>query len=553
MITKNVMPESIYSFNSSKNNKKATESKSKNTDVFSDVMNLSLNKNSNTTQDSKSNKIESRKDSQDNYSVDELNVKKDSVIATNVTNSKKSENVYSNSVDNDNSLTSDKVKEIKGTLNQLQTKIQSTLDLSTEEFEQLLENLGFSMFDLLNPDNMKQFVLQANGSGDITSVLTDEKLANSMNQLLQMVNEINQNITLSKELMEELLTNESTALDNDNVEASNNSNVDTGDGINAKVIIVKDASLDSQSINSDALDNLAQNNTSQAVEAVNQDNRLLDSNLNSNQTKVLSEKVQLAAGSTIPTVEDNKSLNQNAQISTDSLDNTVSEDVPTTTYNMSDDNSLAQNNSSLSSQSKDASESNLISKEPFDLELKNETDSDLNTTLDGYLNNLVNLSQNTTINPETSIERISNFREIVNQIVEQIKIVINSEQTSMEMQLNPETLGKINLSLTSKDGVMTAHFTTQNEVTKEAIESQMQILKDNLNNQGLKVDSIEVTVSNFEFEQSNQAFTSDNQRNHSQGRGFIHFDEDLESKDSEDITLLNDLMEQMGSSVSYTA
>jgi flagellar hook-length control protein FliK len=123
----------------------------------------------------------------------------------------------------------------------------------------------------------------------------------------------------------------------------------------------------------------------------------------------------------------------------------------------------------------------------------------------------------------------------------------------MELQLNPESLGRINLSLVSKNGIMTAQFTTQNEISKEAIESQMQVLKDNLTNQGLKVESIEVTVSNFDFGQSSQASTNEGQEQNSRGRNFIQYEEELESSKAEDNALLNNLMEQIGSSVDYTA
>lgn len=545
MIMQNIMPESIHAFNSGKNKSSATESKSKSTDVFSDIMNLNLNKNSKTMPDSKRNQTESRIDIQNNLLVKETNAKKESVNATNPAKIKESANSYANSIDNENSLTKAKAKEIKDTLDQLQSKVQSSLDLSTEEFEQFLENLGFSMYDLLNPDNMKQFVLQANGSGDITSVLTDEKLAESMNQLLQLVNEINQEITLPKDVVQELLAKESTVMDT--VEATNNnSSVESDNGINATVIIVNNSSSITDNVNllDKQSNTLVQTNTSV-------DNTLLGSNLDS--ANALNDKGQLATVIGINTTEENSQIiNKNTYITTDSIVNVVDDDTPAITYNMSEDTSLAENNNSLSKES-NASESNLMNKETLDLNLASEKDSDINTQLDGYFNNLINLSQNSSINPETTLESIKNFRDIVNQIVEQLKIVINSEQTSMELQLNPESLGKINLSLVSKDGVMTAHFTTQNEVTKEAIESQMQILKDNLNSQGLKVESIEVTVSNFEFGQNSQAFANDNQSNNSQNRGFIQFDEDLESPKNEDITLINDLMEQMGSSVSYTA
>lgn len=155
-------------------------------------------------------------------------------------------------------------------------------------------------------------------------------------------------------------------------------------------------------------------------------------------------------------------------------------------------------------------------------------------------------------------EQIANARQmhnITNQIVDQIKIMIKPEQTSMELQLNPESLGKINLSVVAKDGIMTAHFTAQNEMVKEVIESQIQILKDNLNNQGLKVESIEVMVSNFSFEQSNQATGGNEkgQQNSSRNRNLSGEESDNYTNPNEETGQLAGTLEQSGSSIDYTA
>lgn len=103
-----------------------------------------------------------------------------------------------------------------------------------------------------------------------------------------------------------------------------------------------------------------------------------------------------------------------------------------------------------------------------------------------------------------ALEAAAQVREIANQIMEQIKITIRPDQTNMELQLNPEHLGRVNLTITEKEGMMTAQFTTQTEVAKEAIESQMAALRESLQNQGIKVEAIEVTVSEFGFERNEE-------------------------------------------------
>lgn len=94
-----------------------------------------------------------------------------------------------------------------------------------------------------------------------------------------------------------------------------------------------------------------------------------------------------------------------------------------------------------------------------------------------------------------SVERLQQMQDIVNQVVEKIKVTLSSDSTSMEMQLNPENLGKVNVSLVSKNGQMTATFIVENQLAKEALESQMTTLRENLNEQGIKVDAIEVMVA----------------------------------------------------------
>jgi len=115
------------------------------------------------------------------------------------------------------------------------------------------------------------------------------------------------------------------------------------------------------------------------------------------------------------------------------------------------------------------------------------------------------------LNGEEAVAASEQVREIANQIIEQIKIVIRPEQTNMELQLNPEHLGRVHLTITEKEGMMTAQFTTQTQVAKEAIESQMAVLRDSLQNQGIRVEAIEVTVSEFGFAEQRDANSQNGQ------------------------------------------
>jgi flagellar hook-length control protein FliK len=148
------------------------------------------------------------------------------------------------------------------------------------------------------------------------------------------------------------------------------------------------------------------------------------------------------------------------------------------------------------------------------------------------------------------------MRQIVVQVVQQIKVVIGSDQTNMQMTLNPEHLGKLQLMLTSKDGVMTANFTVQNEMVRHALEAQMQDLRDAFEEQGLKVEAVEVTVSTFEFTQSDQTGEGGQQsEKKKQNKELIDTEDafwnDEESDDSEEKAVA--AISGTGHNVNYTA
>ena len=93
-------------------------------------------------------------------------------------------------------------------------------------------------------------------------------------------------------------------------------------------------------------------------------------------------------------------------------------------------------------------------------------------------------------------------RQIMDQILDYMKLSLNADTTSLEMQLHPASLGTLQVQIASKGGVVTANFIAQNEAVKAALESQMIQLREQFEEQGVKVEAIEVTVQTHEFEQN---------------------------------------------------
>ena len=134
-------------------------------------------------------------------------------------------------------------------------------------------------------------------------------------------------------------------------------------------------------------------------------------------------------------------------------------------------------------------------------------------------NKFQNPAEETTVTPEQDVvpTRTVDTESIMKQLADYVKVRQGSELTEMEMQLHPASLGNVHIQLATKGGVVTAQITTQNEAVKNAIESQVVQLKDNLEEQGVKVEAVEVSVASHEMEknldQSGQQQQNEQQNN----------------------------------------
>lgn len=93
---------------------------------------------------------------------------------------------------------------------------------------------------------------------------------------------------------------------------------------------------------------------------------------------------------------------------------------------------------------------------------------------------------------------------IMNQVLDYMKVSMKPENTVLDMQLHPESLGTLHIQISAREGVMTAHFTASSEAVKTVLENQMVVLKENFLQQDIKVDAIEVTVQTHQFEDNLQ-------------------------------------------------
>ncbi len=191
----------------------------------------------------------------------------------------------------------------------------------------------------------------------------------------------------------------------------------------------------------------------------------------------------------------------------------------------------------------------------------NEFSSELNKNNDNQMENkdvsFVNIKNDNVVNDisDAIIEATGDVNEadVVSQIIEQVKTQVKPGISSIEMQLYPEHLGKVSIQVVSKDGIVSAEISAQTEAAKKAIEGQLTILKDNLNNQGIKVEAVEVTIAGHGFEEN---LERDNRNQDEASKGSKHVRksllDELNGIDSLDETE-EVKMETIGNTVSYKA
>ncbi|WOO36532.1 flagellar hook-length control protein FliK [Anaerocolumna sp. AGMB13020] len=332
---------------------------------------------------------------------------------------------------------------IEDILNAIKSSIQKKLGISEEDMNKALEALGFTPLNLLDVNNLKQFLLQVSNNDDSMAFLTNEDLGNNLKELLKVCDTIKEQFSISKEQIP-LLTQQAAEMN---------------------------------TVNSTMKTNTAEVNSTG----------------------------QEAFDITVV-----KSMNSEAAVSSEG--------------SKKSGDGKAEHNLSAS-----------------ELMIQNLA---VNTA-----------TQDVAFNDQ--LARTQQIREITSQILEAIRINIKPEQTSMELQLNPENLGRINLTVVAKDGILTAKFVTGTETAKEAIESQLQVFKENLNNQGLKVENVEVTVSYSALDRKSQEFSEgggkedQNKQKNKLFKDINQLNDTFSDIDETETAGINDLDENT-SSINYT-
>lgn len=386
---------------------------------------------------------------------------------------------------------------------QLVEKIADNFDVTEEEVEEAMETLAIQMFDLLQADTVKQLAVYISGEESLVSMVTNEQLFTAYQEVEAGIEEIALQLPEGlEETFQEL-----------------------GEAVEQFQTIVSISEEPAQEILKENIKPI----TLDSVPEQSQED-LLTTVTDHEETQIPVEVIRTEEP--VKKTPQTQNDSQQPQVTVEKEPEYVGQQLQ---KEQSNSGESGKNNSETGNQP------------------KTENAAATQTT--------TNVS---TIVTETEVQTVvrtqqTDFEGIVRQIVEQVKVQIKPDTVAMELQLNPESLGKVNLHVSSKEGAVTAQLFVQNETVKNAIEGQLMVLRETMQQQGIKVEAVEVTVETGNFGRNlNQQSEQQKQENEQKTSGYQHRGINLlagvdEEVMNEDELLRAHLMRESGNSVDMNA
>lgn len=360
---------------------------------------------------------------------------------------------------NDDNLKED----VAQAVSDIKDKIKETMDVSDEDIENAMEQLGIGIVDLLDPQSVTDLVIALSGNSDSLEFLTDASAVANLEDIINTVDEVTQNLT---------------------------------ETYNIDITSVKDIVKDFQ------------NDSDEAVASEQPVNKQ------------------------ITDYQDDK---QNEKA--------VTEDTKESITDVIAEKTEVKSETAFTDEKKNDPDTHLQDKNNDGIE---KITSDMTQSIQKAFSEVVD---------ETSAV---NEVDIVRQVIEQIKVTTTQQLSSIEVMLNPENLGKVHVAVTAKQGIVTAQLTAQNEQVKAALENQMTALKEQFNNQGVKVEAVEITVQSHGFESEQNLEGNNSNQAQQEKKSHRKLDlSSLEGLDESDMTSeeirAKDAIVNGNSSVEYSA
>ncbi len=394
--------------------------------------------------------------------------------------------------------------------NEILDSISEEYGVEKEELQNLLDEMGLTAIDLLNPKNLVSFLIALTGMASGEELLLDDSFLKIMSSLDTVAKDLMQELSVDREGLADILA-QMEALEEGELAPSFARNLQTAAGNASETGVVTEEVITDEVV------------TEEVTTVADGDEAAL--------TRITGEEVQPEE---VEAEEGTVSVETKGEPMNDEAGTSGEEEL---SHNQTERN-------------------------PKAIEVT------LSGTEDGNTNPMLTPSTSTTATAQmTDIPQIqytsylgTETIQIMEQLTEQIRVVVKPDTTSMEMQLNPENLGKITLHISSEEGVVNAQFVATNEVVKEALEAQIATLRENLTQAGVKVDAIEVTVESHQFERNleennqNRDPEAEMMEKPTRRRNLdVTSLDELSGIMTEEETLVAQMMRDNGNSVDYTA
>ena len=137
--------------------------------------------------------------------------------------------------------------------------------------------------------------------------------------------------------------------------------------------------------------------------------------------------------------------------------------------------------------------------------------------------------------------------DVASQIVENARTIFRSNNTEMVIKLKPEHLGELTFKVAVENGTVRASFVSNNPEVRGAIEASLPQLKQDLANQGIKLDNVGVFAGMEQFLSGDQRGEQQYQQQFTAGRK--SYDDAAETV--QEISALNSLENAADGGVDY--
>lgn len=478
---------------------------------------------------------------------------KNSVNRSNVT-CKDSSNAFTRpfdiqKADNSGLSAADADEITKEVSSQIVEKVTEDLDITEDKLCEIMQMLGITAMDLLQPENLTALFANAAGidnnpqelvlNSDFTGLYADVMDIASKNQaLLEAVS--NMEVLETPQELETFTEPGNPDQGNTALSGEDMANVQISDlageteGAVSKQYQTKSEIIGTSEI-ADTSETIAAT-VSENIGTSDNTPASASENIAASETtaatvveeRSMSETAATAVSETQGTLEAATAEASNISetvVSSESIDASETKAQPADTKK--DRTGLADD--ALSQQAGDESDSLKLEKQAMKADLNSDSQSEERSFGNKNENSVLHTMINEQTQPEGVFEAFDvqpkytsvNTTEIIRQIVDQISIANTTGESVIEMQLNPENLGKLYINVTEKNSEITARIAVSNEAVKNALESQMATLRENLQDANIRVNDVEITIATHEFER-NLEQNAGNENGRHNGQQYTH-------------------------------